>query len=190
VSFKAQKACFRIRVDGAAVEELPNSSFTNVMTGFRFQYGDIVVWEAVRGEHGRETSEPEGISSWWFGYVGTTRAAFYSINSDCIQDFFKTPLYHWTGPDKTPRLLSTAAFYKDGKCIGKGQSGFRTMVEFAEADRKRGTSFLLAPQFMTDPRDQPWPAMDQLDRWLAEAQVKGSYLYAEENDFARMMKEQ
>lgn len=189
VSFKGQKGSFKIRVNAGPVQRLANSSFTNVMTAFRFQYGDIVVWEAVRDEHGREISEPHGVSSWWFAYIGTTRAAFYSINSDCIKDFLRTPLYHWTGPDKTPRPLATAAFYKDGGSIGQGQPGLRTVVGLAQADPKPGTCFLLSPQFTTDPRDQPWPAMEQLDRWLAEAGVKESYLYAEENDFARMMKE-
>ena len=188
VSFKGQKASFKVRVNSGPVERIANASFTNLMTAFGFQYGDIVVWEAVRDSHGRETSEPDGVSAWWFGYVEGTRAAFYSINSDNIDNFFKTPLYHWTGPEKTPRPLAAASFYKDGKCIGQGRPGFCAMVESAGVVRK-GAAFLLSPNFTTDPLDQPWPATEQLDRWLTEAGVHTNSVYAVDIDFARMMNE-
>jgi hypothetical protein len=45
ISFSGGKSSFRIRVNEGSVEKVRNTSFTNIMTKFKFEYGDIVVWK-------------------------------------------------------------------------------------------------------------------------------------------------
>jgi hypothetical protein len=190
ISFRGQTVSFRMRINGGPVCKFANGSFTNTMMGFRFQYGDIVVWEAVRDLKGQELSNPEGLSAWWFGYLEQVRASFYSINSDNIQDFFATPLYHWAAPFQKPRPLSSASFYCDGTVIGTGSAGLRALVDsFHQLERKGATVFLLAPRFRNE-GDPNWLAGEQWSAWLQESGAGPQRWPAEILDFARMMDEQ
>ena len=66
ISFRDQTGTFRIRVNREAVGQLQIKDLTNTISGFHLEYGDFVVWESVRNEQGRELSQPEAVSSWWF----------------------------------------------------------------------------------------------------------------------------
>src|SRR3954462_12550712 len=58
ISFANGKGSFRIRVNEGPIEKIPNTSFTNIMARFAFEYGDIMVWEAVRDSNGKELTWP------------------------------------------------------------------------------------------------------------------------------------
>jgi len=61
VSFSGQRGNFRIRINDGPLEKVRNSYFTNIMTKFNFEYGAIVVWEAVRDERGKELTWPDDL---------------------------------------------------------------------------------------------------------------------------------
>jgi hypothetical protein len=188
VSFRGQKGNFRMRINEGPVEKFANASFTNTMMGFHFEYGDIVLWEAVRDERGREHSNPPGISKWWFEYLGEVRTSFYSINSDCIRDFFATPIYHWKAPFQKPRHLPDASFYCNGVGIGKGAPGFCAMLDSFESKRKSDTPFTLAPRIKNDGSED----FEQLVEWLEESGASAKYkgIYPTSMmDFARLSDE-
>ena len=189
ISFRGQTGGFKMRINGGPVGKFANESFTNAMTAFRFQYGDIVVWEAVRDEKGKELSNPEGISTWWFGYLKQVRASFYSINAGVIHDFFQTPLYHWRASAVKPRLVSSASFFADGQLVGEGASGFRAMLHAFR--REPHPTFILAPRIKNEGQASPWLAFGQLEEWAqesgAKAELEAPDLPAELTDFARLM---
>jgi hypothetical protein len=180
-----------MRINRGSVCKSANNSFTNVMTAFRFQYGDLIVWEAVRDENGRELSNPEGISTWWFGYLKQVRPSFYSINQGVIHDFFQTPIYHWKAPADKPRPVSGASFYADGQVVGEGASGFRAMLHAFRGEPH--PTFILAPRIKNEGQASPWLAVGQLDEWAQESgagkELESPALPWELTDFARLMDE-
>jgi hypothetical protein len=189
VSFRGQKGSFRMRINGQPVEKFANASFTNTMMAFRFEYGDIVLWEAVRDERGREYSNPDELRKWWFDYLGQVRTSFYSINSDNIRDFFATPIYHWKAPFQKPRHLPDASFYCNGEGLGKGAPGFCAMLDSFESKRKSDTPFTLAPRIKYEDGSADF---EQLLSWLEESGASAKYkvIYPTEIvDFARGMDE-
>ena len=189
ISFKDQKNGFRMRVNGGPVEKFPNTAFTNTMRGFRFEYSDIVLWEAVRNEQGAEVSEPQKVAEWWFNYLGIVRTAFYSINSDDIRDFFGSPIYHWRAPFQKPRPLPQATFYCNGKCIGQGPTGFSALLDEFLASKRSDTPLTLAPRIKNE-GENDLEDLDQMCSWLRESGVEAKYggIYPTGlTEFGRMM---
>jgi hypothetical protein len=189
ISFRGQAGSFQMRINEGAVYELANESFTNAMRAFRFQYGDIIVWKAVRDEKGKELSNPQGISAWWFDYLKQVRASFYSINAGVIHDFFQTPLYHWRAPADKPRPVGSASFYADGRLMGRGAPGFRAMLHAFRSEPH--ATFILAPRINNEGQASPWLAFGQLEEWAeesgAKAELESPDLPWELTDFARLM---
>jgi hypothetical protein len=189
ISFRGQSDSFRMRINGGPVLQFANASFTNTMTAFRFDYGDIIVWEAVRDEKGKELSNPEGISAWWCGYLKQVRASFYSINLGAIHDFFQTPIYHWMAPADKPRPVRGASFYADGQLVGKEASGFRAMLHAFR--REPHPTFILAPRIKNEGQASPWLALGQLEDWAQEsgdkAELESPDPPWELTDLARLM---
>jgi hypothetical protein len=188
ISFSERQPTFAIRINEGPVESVRNASFTNVMSAFDFQYGDIVVWKAVRDERGKELTWPHDISLWWTKHLGRVRASHYCINSDNIKDFFSTPIYHWKASAARPRPLNEAAFYRDGACVGQGSQGLIAMLDEVQERRKSDTPLILAPRFKGGLDEG---TTDQVWGWMAEAGISSRYegkvWPGEAVDFARMM---
>jgi hypothetical protein len=196
VSFAGRNGYFRMRIDTGPVETFPISSFTNSMTGLHLEYGDIAIWEAVRGVEGKELSWPSGVSAWWNSYLRGARASFYCLNSDSVREFFAAPLYHWTAPFEKPRPLTSASFYAGGEPLGGGATGFWVMLRAMEA-QKSGWLFLLAPRIKNEGQESPWSELDQELAWAGEAGVQNEWnrmiddgARAELTDFARLADDQ
>ena len=189
ISFRGQHGSFRIRVNAGPIEKLGNTSFTNTMTGFHLEYGDIIIWEADRNEQGKELSWPPGISTWWEHYLAEVAASFYCINSDDISDYFSSPICHWKASRDKPRPLKDASFYADGGLIGQDSAGFRAMLDAVQASGRSRAIFILAPRIKNEGQNSPWLAMEQLDAWAKEAglgrQVEKMGWPGEIMDFAR-----
>ncbi|HEY5912879.1 MAG TPA: hypothetical protein VJA21_19990 [Verrucomicrobiae bacterium] len=188
ISFRGQNTTYKMRINEGPVRSFADTSFTNHMIAFRFEYGDIVVWEAVRDEHGKELSWPPGVSLWWIGQLERVRASHYCINSDNIKDFFSTPLYHWTAPFAKPRPLPDALFFCNGQKLGQGVSGFCAMLDSYLAHRASDTPFTLAPRIQNEADDME--DLDQMCRWLRESGAEAKYggIYPSGiTDFAREM---
>lgn len=172
ISFSGQEGSFRIRVNEGPVERVRNTSFTNIMTKLDFEYGDIVVWEAVRDPRGKELTWPRDLDLWWITHLDRVRASYYCINSDNIKTIFSSPIYHWKAVAARPRPLKDATFYRNGVSIGQGFSGLCSMLDAVQDNRKSDIPFMLAPRI----KHAPWEGTtDQVWTWMDEAGVAAKY---------------
>lgn len=191
VSFRGEHGTFRFRVNQRPIEKLRNVDFTNVMTKLQLAYGDIVVWEDLRDQAGKELTHPEDISTWWFKHLHDVRASFYTIPSDTFSDFFGGSIYHWKAPPDKPRPLLDAQFLVDGAALGQGARGFQAMVAAIEK-RRSGPVIIFAPRIKNEGQASPWIALGQLSAWAQEAGAGPRFekivtsRYVEFEDFARL----
>lgn len=158
------------------------------MVSLRLEYGDIVLWEALRDGNGKELSWPGDLESWWFGYLTNLQSSWYCINSDNMPDFFASPVCYWKASRGKPRPLTNAVFYVDGRCLGTGAVGFRAMVETFHATDKPRAPFILSPRIKNEGSASPGLALEQLDAWAEEVGIPSSGVSGVMvDDFARTL---
>lgn len=191
ISFRGQPGSFRFRIDQCPIEKFRNADFTNVMTQLQLSYGDIVVWETQRDKSGKELTNPEDITTWWFKHLKDVRASFYAIPADSFSDFFAAPIYHWKASPEKPRPLKSAQFFVDGVALGEGAPGFQAMMDAIDKTKTRGV-VIFAPRIKNE-NQGPWIAFDQLSDWAQDAGVDRQRFdkfltgrYADFLDFARI----
>lgn len=52
-------------------------------------------------------------------------------------DMFSVPVYHWSAPFDHPRSLPAAAFFREGKFLGTGMNGFRSLMRSIASTRPK-----------------------------------------------------
>jgi hypothetical protein len=142
------------------------------MTQFQFEYGDIVVWEAVRDARGKELTWPSDLDLWWINYLTKVRASHYCINSESIKSIFSSPIYHWKAIAAKPRPLKDATFYRNGISVGQGPSGLCAMLDGVQENKNSDTPLILAPRIKHVPGEG---TTDQVWAWMDNAGVAARY---------------
>jgi hypothetical protein len=189
VSFVGHRGSFQMRVNQQQIQKFGNTNFADLMIQLNLGYGDIVVWADQRDKSGKELSQPDDISKWWFQYLKKAKASSYSMPVDTR--FFSTPIYHWLAPFEKPRPLTEATFFVDGDLLGHGQGGFKKMIE--EIEGKSGEVLIFAPRIKNEGQASPWIAQGQLVTWSKDAGLDSRFdklftsRVVEFTDFARFM---
>gem|GEM_PF-4560735 len=179
-----------MRINQQPVQKLGNTEFATSMIQLNLTYGDIVVWGDQRDEKGRELSQPDEISRWWFKYLKNARASYYSMPHK--KDFFSTPIFHWLAPFEKPRPITGATFFVNGRSFGRGSDGFHKMMDEIDA-MKIGPVLIFAPRIKNEGQSSPRIAEDQLLAWAKDAAVETQFekllvsRYAGFMDFGRFM---
>jgi len=106
---------------------LSNSDLTNRVTRLGLRHGDVILLEKPKS--GRPASTVDA-GEWLRCYCASNEVAFYVHPAPPLSgSIFSVPIYHWVSPFSTPRNLEETSFFYEGTFFGRGQPGFRKLLQ-------------------------------------------------------------
>jgi len=126
---------WRLAVDASGQgNALSSSRLTNELTRLRLRWGDALLLDSPPSPQRHPAKEAE---KWLFGYCQSNRVAVNLIHGYVGVDMFSVLAYHWTAPYQNPFDLANAAFFREGKLLGRGTNGFAQMLHQITRQRPR-----------------------------------------------------
>lgn len=159
-------------------DSLFNFDLTNRLARLCLHQGDTLL---VSCPPLGQSSSAKPAEEWVSDYCQSNSVAVYLTHTLAGIDMFSVRAYHWTAPYDNPFDLSRASFFREGKLLGHGTSGFEEMLRQIAHDRPKQI-FILGSMYDFNSSFPPGPSpyeglSDRLD----------STLKAAGTDFIRML---
>lgn len=141
---------------------ISNGSLTNELESLRLKHGDIVLLGCVTNFNAQEETR-----EWLSRYFDSGNVALYVYSNSDKAEFFSVPIYHWVAPFDNPRNFNQSSYFYEGKFLGVGMNGYKTMVQEIQ-DSHKPRIFVLGSLYDINkgfgPLESPYGNYEQLLR--------------------------
>lgn len=136
LAFESASSNWRLSVNGThEASGLSASKLTNELAALRLHQGDVIL---MRSLVGTDNAAVQGPNEWLSEYCASNSVAVYIYALDGpATDMFSVVAFHWTAPYDNPFDLPSACFFCEGRLLGRGTSGFESMLHLIARDRPR-----------------------------------------------------
>lgn len=160
---------WRLTVNGANPGHiLASRSLESEVTALGLRWGDVLL---LNSPPAPQSNGVELVEEWLLHSFQSNRVAVNLIHGYSGVDMFSVPAYHWSAPFGAPSDLAKAAFFREGKLLGRGAAGFEEVLRQIHRDRPKQIFFLGSLYNMDTglpPDPTPYP-QDQFDSELRKS---------------------